>query len=38
MAKFTAQWTKQLTQACYELEDARLQLQVIKEAYEAPLV
>ncbi len=38
MAKFTAQWTEQLTQACRELEDARLQLQAMKEAYEAPLV
>jgi len=38
MAKFTAQWTEQLTQARRELEDARLQLQAMKEAHEGPFV
>ncbi|KAK4118575.1 hypothetical protein N657DRAFT_651129, partial [Parathielavia appendiculata] len=45
VAKMTAQLTEelsqardQLTRACRELEDTRLQLQAMKEAQEAPLV
>ncbi|KAL2194675.1 hypothetical protein P885DRAFT_79987, partial [Corynascus similis CBS 632.67] len=45
MAKMTAQFTEelslareQLTQARYELEDTRLQLQAIKEARDGPFV
>ncbi len=45
IAKMTTKLTEellqareQLTQACCELEDTRLQLQAMKEAYEGPFV